>query len=487
MTFAIENKAELPEALEGEALENILLGYQSRTLTAIWRTSLLFVDKSRRIGLTFGIASEAALTASSSKAASGNNFLYMGYTQEMAREFINYVAMWAKAFNLLAGEVGEEIFRDPDKPDKDITIYRITFSSGFYVLALPSVPRVLRGKQGILFIDEAAFHNDLEGVLKAAMAFIIWGGRVIVVSTHLGIDNPFNVMLEKIKAGTQRGEVLTITFDDAIADGLYERVLLCGQTKLSKEDYIADVRSFYGDNAAEELDCIPSQGSGSWINAADITACEHADAAIPTLYQGGLTYVGYDVARRNDGIIIHALEKVGIILWLRERWEEVNKKFKEQSDALAAMDKRYRVTAIRIDQTGMGEAVVETQQEKYGATKCQGRLLTGPQRLRLATILRDRFENGTIRIPRDSILRRDLMALKRAGKDGLALVEGKEMHPDRFWALALACEAAEAGEALYDYTPVHNSNADKDTNAFGHGHHDGGMTRHGMSQGGGGW
>ncbi len=480
--------AEIPEALQAFPPADILLGYQKRSLSAIWRTKLLVIEKTRRCGLTWGMGSEAALTASSSKAAGGTNFLYMGYTKEMAREFIDVVAMWAKAFGMAASEVGEEVFNDPENPEKDVTIFRISFASGFYVLALPSVPRVLRGKQGILFIDEAALHTDLEGVLKAGLAYTVWGGRVIVVSTHLGVDNPFNLLLEKIKSGQQRGEFLTITFDDAIEDGLYERVRLVGGTDLSKEDYIADVRGFYGDNAAEELDCIPSQGSGSWINAADITACEHPEAAMPALYQGGLTYIGYDVARRNDGIIIHALEKVSLILWLRDRWEEVNKKFREQSDALEAMTKRYRIAAIRIDQTGMGEAVVEQQQDKYGETRCQGRLLTGPQRLRLATILRDRFENGTIRIPRDPILRRDLMALRRAGKDGLALVEGKEMHPDRFWALALACEGADEGEVLYDYAAVSSLKPGNDDDDFSRRWGDrvaaGGQTEHGLSRGG---
>src|SRR3546814_19644370 len=52
--------------------------------------------------------------------------------------------------------------------------FRIRFSSGFKVVALPSVPRALRGKQGIFICDEAAFHKNLAEVLKAAMAFLIW-------------------------------------------------------------------------------------------------------------------------------------------------------------------------------------------------------------------------------------------------------------------------------------------------------------------------
>ena len=35
-------------------------------------------------------------------------------------------------------------------------------------------------------IDEAAFHDDLPELLKAALAFTMWGGVVRVISTHNG-------------------------------------------------------------------------------------------------------------------------------------------------------------------------------------------------------------------------------------------------------------------------------------------------------------
>lgn len=61
---------------------------------------------------------------------------------------------------------------------------RFTFASGFEIVALSSKPRGLRGRQGYVIIDEAAFHDDLPEVLKAAMALLMWGGKVLVISTH---------------------------------------------------------------------------------------------------------------------------------------------------------------------------------------------------------------------------------------------------------------------------------------------------------------
>ena len=41
---------------------------------------------------------------------------------------------------------------------------------------LPSITGV-SGQQGFVLIDEAAFHDDLGEVLKAAFALLIWGGK----------------------------------------------------------------------------------------------------------------------------------------------------------------------------------------------------------------------------------------------------------------------------------------------------------------------
>lgn len=44
-------------------------------------------------------------------------------------------------------------------------------------------------------IDEAEFHESLEELLKAALALNMWGARVRLISTHNGIDNPFNAYI----------------------------------------------------------------------------------------------------------------------------------------------------------------------------------------------------------------------------------------------------------------------------------------------------
>lgn len=436
----------------------LLLPYQAKTVARLMGgASLLVIEKSRRIGLTWGLAAYAVLRAAAGKSAGGMNGWYMGYDLEMAREFIETCAMWARAFGIAAEAVDEEVL---EVDDERVQAFRIRFSSGFKVTALPSVPRALRGKQGLVIIDEAAFHRGLAEVLKAAVALLMWGGQLVVVSTHDGVANPFNLLLDDIRAGRRKGDADTITFDQAIADGLYDRIALMAQVKgqaiLPREAWIADIRDTYGEDAEEELDCVPKAGSGSWIDPGDLAACEHADAGAPELYKGGLVYIGRDVARRRDLAVLHAFELVGDVLWLRERWAERNVSFQDQDDVVAAMFGRYRVAAYWIDQTGMGEKVVEDEQRRYGSTRAHGVLLTGPNRLDLATSFKGRTERTLIRVPPVPELRTDYRAIKRkSGTSGsVSLVNEGDVHADEFWATSLACRAADVPYQAYAYRPV---------------------------------
>jgi phage FluMu gp28-like protein len=63
------------------------------------------------------------------------------------------------------------------------------------------VARSLRSKQGRVIIDEAAFVDDLDELKKAAMALLMWGGCVRILSTHNGDDNPFNELVKEIRDG----------------------------------------------------------------------------------------------------------------------------------------------------------------------------------------------------------------------------------------------------------------------------------------------
>ncbi|MGX2951601.1 terminase large subunit domain-containing protein [Ursidibacter sp. B-7004-1] len=246
----------------------LLLGYQKRWIAD--ESQLKIAEKSRRTGLTWAEAADDVLIASRTKASGGSDVFYIGSNKEMAREFIDACAMWAEKFNRASGEIQEEIFNDENK---DILTYVIYFSSGFKIKALSSNPKNLRGMQGVVVIDEAAFHEYLAEVLKAALALTMWGAKVRLISTHNGADNLFNELILDSRAGKKRYSVHTITLDDACAEGLYQRICQVSKREWTPEKEVEWKENLLNDTATkedaeEEYFCVPKNGSGLWLSRA---------------------------------------------------------------------------------------------------------------------------------------------------------------------------------------------------------------------------
>lgn len=278
--FREKSQQQISARLKGKALPDILLNFQKELMRSTSQYSVTVADKGRRTGATWGIGSDAVLTSGASRQSGGMDTLYIGYNLDMAREFIDNCAMWAKAFMPLCSEVDEFLFQDQQegKEDRHIKAFRITFASGFEIVALSSRPRSLRGKQGYIILDEFAFHDEPDALLKAAMALLIWGGKVLVISTHNGADNAFNVLIEDIRKGDygEDANVVRCTFDDAVRDGLYERICLIKGKEWTAEGeakWRQNIRNLYRSGAAEELDCIPADGEGVYLPRSVIQAC----------------------------------------------------------------------------------------------------------------------------------------------------------------------------------------------------------------------
>lgn len=161
-------------------------------------------------------------------------------------------------------------------------------------------------------------------------------------------------------------------------------------------------------------------------------------------------FIGNDIAARNHLWVAWVLELVGDVLWLRELRAERDMPFSKQRDVVRDLVGRYRPVRVSVDQTGMGEAVVEQLQDDHGPFRIEGVLMTGPRRLDVATALREAMEDRRLRIPENDDLRRDLHSVRaEAGPTGaprLIADDSSDGHADRFWACALACAAA-AGAA----------------------------------------
>ncbi|MGQ9370543.1 hypothetical protein [Azospirillum sp. A39] len=278
--------------LRPHEVPKVLLAYQ-----AAWHADpsrIRIAQKSRRIGFSWGcLAAEAVLEAGLNAAAGGMDQFYMGFNKDMAAEFIGDCAFFARAYqNVLrstvfaAGQIDvrREVILIEDER-RDLITYSVRLASGHRVEALSSNPHNWRGKQGHPRIDEAAFHGNLREVVKGALALLMWGGRVDIVSTHNGEDNEFNQLVKRVAAGQLPWSLHSVSFDRALQEGLFRRICLVRGVAWSPEaeaEYRAATYADYPnqEDAAEELDVQPKRGSGVYFPRAIIERAWQAGIAV---------------------------------------------------------------------------------------------------------------------------------------------------------------------------------------------------------------
>jgi len=408
----------------------------------------------------------------------------------MAQEFIRDAAEWARHYQLAASEIEETVLEDPDK---NILAFRINFASGRRVTALSSRPANLRGKHGRVVIDEAAFHHDLPGLLKAALALLIWGGSVRIISTHNGEDSDFNALVQDVRAGKFPYSLYRTDIDQALAQGLYRRICLKLGQEYSKEAeaaWRAELFKLYGSTADEELLCIPAQGGGVYLPRQLVESRMKAgrpvlrfgvDSAFTLLPQhireaevadwcgrelGPLLakldarrnhFLGEDFGRTGDLTVLAPLEE-GLDLVRRVPFlvELRNVPFEQQRQILFYLcDRLPRFGKGAMDARGNGQYLAEVAVQRYGERIVAVMLSTEWYREQMPPF-KAAFEDGGIELPQDALVLEDLRAVTM--DKGVAKVPdsarthtgGEQRHGDAAIALALAYFASRQEVAIYE-------------------------------------
>lgn len=442
-----------------EAPPPALLGYQQRWVAD--PAQLKIAEKGRRIGLTWAEAADDVLIAASE---GGSNVFYISATQDMAREYIEAVAMWARAMHYVASAIGEGLYEDADARDgsrRFIKTFEVSFpGTGRRIVALSSRPANLRGKQGVIVIDEAAFAPDLAGLLKAALAMLLWGDKVRIISTHDGVENAFNALIQEVRAGKKgpptQASVHRIPFRLAVADGLYRRVCLRkGRhwTQADEDEWVQAAYRFYGENSAEELDAVPSASAGAYLSLALIEQrmTPARFPAGPALVRGAwpdeFAYLpedvrrhaiagwiaenlagplaalsplrqhafGSDFARSQDLSVVTVLEEDTDLLRRPVLVMELrNCPFTSQQQILEhVIDRLPRWRGGAMDATGNGAALAEGIAQRYGTEMVEQVKLSDPFYIAHMPRLKAALQDGTlVDIPRDEQLRDDLRAVQ---------------------------------------------------------------------------
>jgi len=471
---------------------DVFLPYQKRWAADL--SPVKMMEKSRRIGLSWAEAGEDALLAASEN---GMDVFYIGYNKDMALEFIDDSAMWARFYNQAAGEVEAFIWADEGAEKKDIQAFRIKFPSGFKIVALSSRPANLRGKQGKIVIDEAAFHDDLAGLLKAAMAMLMWGGRVVIISTHNGDDHPFNELINMVRAGKKPYSLHRVTIDDALEQGLYERICLrLGKpwSEPDQADWRTSLFDYYGDDADEELLCIPAMGGGAYLTRMMVESCMHDEIPVLRWKPPAKDFVHWgDVSRYKemadwlDGEVLPAItakaandlkswfgedfgrtcdltdiwplqEMPGLTYWTPFLLELRDCPFTQQEQALFYVaDRLPRLCGGALDKGGNGAFLAERAMQRYGEERIHEIAFSSAWYLENMPPMKACFEDNTTSIPRDADILDDFRAIRkiqgvpRVPTDARTVSKyGGKRHGDSAVAKCLAVYAARTFGASYE-------------------------------------
>ncbi len=488
--------------------EGVLMAHQAEWIAD--ESLLKGCAKGRRTGITFAEALDATLIAAAKRSAGGQNYFYIPDSKPKGREFIGYAAHFAKtvAKELLTIEDGIFFDQRDDGSTSAISSYIVRFSSGFRIEALSSRPENIRGLQGVVCIDEAAFHRDVRAVIDAVAALLIWGGKVRVISSHNGVNSPFNELMKEAQAGKNGFNFHTFSFRDAVENGLYKRVCLIkgDEWTIEKQQaWEAEIRSAYGTRTAkmrQELDAIPAEAEGSALTRVLIESCMSRDLPAVVRWdrpddfknlddfereeqasefcEGVLKPLldalnpdlehcfGEDFARSGDKTAVIVFE-IGADLIRRARLtvELKNIPFDQQRDILFYIgDGLPRLMGGALDARGNGQYLAEKARQRWGEI-IQEVMLSAKWYAAWMPAYIEAFGDKSLLLPFDADVLADHQALayvngiiKVPDEHSTKGVDGYDRHGDTAPAGALAWFASCQDAISYDYQTNRKTGAD---------------------------
>ncbi len=445
--------------------------------------------KSARIGFSFATAGEAVLDC---LANAGATWTVGSHSKAGANEFVEEGAgKIIRAINATA-EIYDEPFTD-ELGATDIQVTKIKFPNGSRILALPANPRTMRGFPGNVILDEFGHHEGSYAIWAAASRQVALGHKVRILSTPNGEQGKFFDLAREfgltdgvppepnpVRRGPWSWHWVDVHM--AIAEGCPINL------EEMRELYRGDEETFQ-----QEFLCRFLQATGAWLPLELIAAAEDNGATLdlPEAFRAqGRTAAGIDVGRSGDRTSMWLDEYIGDVAWTRMILRLHNVPFfSKDGERLRNDQARILLPFVRLadrtamDSTGIGLGLFEFLSSKVG-----GRVMgvnfsgavprgegvpagymstSGSVKIKtdLAVRMKQRFEQGKNRIPRDLETRQELQAVKREYSGGAIRFDAPRVeidtavaggpkrkvfaHADSFWAKALADLAgSESGIAV---------------------------------------
>ena len=317
----------------------------------------------------------------------------------------------------------------------------ITLRNGSKIIALPCSPNLLRGYTAHLLVtDEAAFFNDDKTVFYSVLLPMLQNtrGTLIASSTPWGKDSVFYQFTQD-PAFSKRW----VKIDEVVKAGLTTQEFIDDMQRRTPIERFR--REYLAEFVEDEL---------AYFQQQLITQCIDSDLAPITddwtktvAAKQGRYFIGVDLGKKVDYSVIAIMrwdtkekvaELVGLVRFpLETPYASVIGYLK------VICDKLQRVEKVLVDQTGVGEYIVEEMKNTHIRSTIEGIMLSVPSKQEILGYMKLLMQTDALGLYYDADLIAEInverFELTKTGQVQFSHPDGT--HDDRLWALALAVYA----------------------------------------------
>lgn len=243
---------------------------------------LLVWEKSFRIGATFG---DAFKNVRKHIRTPKTDYLFATRDHPSALEYMSICAQFCDVFDRTRSIVSKSvedvrvpIHDENGKPTKfteEVKMGIIRFDNESRIIAFSSNPNAMLVYGGNVGLDEFPRHPKADVLYQVAQARVTWGYDLAMWGSHFGNDTLFYRIALDARKGVGGYKHHFTTIEDAVRQGLVEKINQTRGTNFTREGFLADCKTRARDEATyqEAYMCNPKGGTAAIVNWSNIELC----------------------------------------------------------------------------------------------------------------------------------------------------------------------------------------------------------------------
>lgn len=239
--------------------------------------TMRLAEKSVRIGWTFA---DGFKNVRKRLRHPRRDYLFATKDQQSAIEYLEQCKRFCELFDFTRSIVshGEDSMRVEAKDSggksymEEVKFGYIKFDNGARIIAFSANPYAMAVFGGDVGLDEFAKHQRAEKLWETAQGRITWGYDIGVWSAHDGTDTLFYQFAREAMAGKGGWSHYKVTMEDAVEQGLLEKINAISGKQTTKEQFIADCknRARLPEIYEQAYNCNPSGSTSAIVSWATI-------------------------------------------------------------------------------------------------------------------------------------------------------------------------------------------------------------------------